>query len=39
MNACDISINMNNDLSSDPNIDYNILNDRITEMKNKHLPY
>ena len=39
MNACDISKNMNNDLSSDPNLNYNILHDHITEMKKKHLPY
>ena len=39
MNACDISKTMNNDLSSDPNLNYNILHDHITEMKKKHLPY
>ena len=39
MNACDISKNMNNDLSSDPNLNYNILHDHTTEMKKKHLPY
>ena len=39
MNACDISKNMNDDLSSDPNLNYNILHDDITEMKKKHLPY
>ena len=39
MNACDISKNMNNDLSSDPNLNYNILHDHITEIKKKHLPY
>ena len=35
----DISKNMNTDLSSDPNLNYNILHDHITEMKKKHLPY
>ena len=39
MNACDISKNMNTDLSSDPNLNCNILHDHITEMKKKHLPY
>ena len=33
MNACDISKNMNTDLSSDPNLNYNILHDHITKMK------
>ena len=36
MNACDISKKYNNDLSSDPNLNYNILHDHITEMKKKH---
>ena len=30
---------MNNDLSSDPNLIYDILHDHITEMKSKHLPF
>ena len=39
MNSCDISTNMNNDLSSDPNLNYNILHDHITDLKKKHLSY
>ena len=36
---CDISKIMNKDLSSDPNLNYDILHDHITKMKNKHLPF
>ena len=39
MNECDISKKLNNDLSSDPNSNYDILHDHITQMKDKHLPY
>ena len=39
MTECDISWEMNNDLSSDPNLNYDILHDHITKMKNKHLPF
>ena len=39
MTECDISREMNNDLSSDPNLNYDILYDHITKMKNKHLPF
>ena len=39
MTECDISREMNNDLSSDPNLNYDILHDHITKMKNKHLPF
>ena len=39
MNACDISSNMNNDLSSDPNMNYDILHNHISNMKEKHLPF
>ena len=39
INACDIIRNMKNGLSSDPNLNYNILHDHITEMKKKHLAY
>ena len=35
---CDINKNMKNDLSSDPNLNYDILPDHITKMKDKHLP-
>ena len=37
--VCDISSNMNHDLSTDPNLNYNILHDHITKMKEKHLPF
>ena len=39
MTECDISWEINNDLSSDPNLNYDILHDHITKMKNKHLPF
>ena len=39
MKDCDISKMMNNVLSSDPNLNYDILHDHITKMKNKHLPF
>ena len=39
MTECDINKKMNNDLSSDPNLNYDILHDHITKMKNKHLPF
>ena len=39
MNECDISKKLNNDLSSDPNSNYDILHDHIAQMKDKHLPY
>ena len=39
MTECDISREMNNDLSSDPNLNYDILHDHITKIKNKHLPF
>ena len=39
MTECDISRAMNNDLSSDPNLNYDVLHDHITKMKNKHLPF
>ena len=39
MTECDISREMNNGLSSDPNLNYDILHDHITKMKNKHLPF
>ena len=39
MTECNISREMNNDLSSDPNLNYDILHDHITRMKNKHLPF
>ena len=39
MKDCDISKIMNKDLSSDPNLNYDILHDHITKMKNKHLPF
>ena len=39
MDACDISSNMNHDLSTDPNLNYDILHDHITKMKEKHLPF
>ena len=38
-NECDISKKLNNDLSSDPNSNYDILHDHIAQMKDKHLPY
>ena len=38
MIECDINKNMKNDLSSDPNLNYDILHDHITKMKDKHLP-
>ena len=39
MTECDISREMNNDLSSDANLNYDILQyDHKTKMKNKHLP-
>ena len=34
MNVCGISSNMNSDLSSDPNINYGILHNHISKMKN-----
>ena len=39
MKDCDISKIMNKDLSSDPNLNYDILHDHITKMKNKHQPF
>ena len=33
MTECDISSKMNNDLSSGPNLNYDILHDHITKMK------
>ena len=39
MTECNISREMNNDLSSDPNLNYDILHDHLTKMKNKHLPF
>ena len=39
MTECDIRSKMNNDLSSDPNSNYDILHDHLTIMKDKHLPY
>ena len=39
MKDCDISKIMNKDLSSDPNLNYYILHDHITKMKNIHLPF
>ena len=36
---CDLSRDMNNDLSSDPNLNYDIPHDHITKMKNKHLSF
>ena len=39
MNACDISSNMDTDLSSDPNMNYDILHNHIFKMKGKHLPF
>ena len=39
MDACDISSNMNNDLSSDPNMNYDILHNHISKIKEKHLPF
>ena len=39
MTECDIRSKMNNELSSDPNLNYDILHDHLTIMKDKHLPY
>ena len=39
MTECDIRSKMNNDLSSDPNLNYDILHDHLTIMKDKHWPY
>ena len=39
MDTCDISSNMNHDLSTDPNLNYDILHDHITKRKEKHLPF
>ena len=39
MTECDIRSKMNSDLSSDPNLNYDILHDHLTTMKDKHLPY
>ena len=39
MTECDIRSKMNNDLSSDPNLNFDILHDNLTIMKDKHLPY
>ena len=39
MTECDINKNMKNDLSSDPNLNYDVLHDHITKMKDKHLPF
>ena len=39
MTECDIRCKMNNDLSSDPNLNYDILHDHLTIMKDKHFPY
>ena len=35
----DISRKMTNDLSSDPNVNYESLHDHIAKMKDKRLPY
>ena len=39
MNECDASKKLNNDLSSDPNYNYDVLHDPISQMKDKHLAY
>ena len=39
MSECDISKKLNNDLSSDPNSNYDIIHDHIVQMKDTHLPY
>ena len=39
MNQYDISRKLTNDLSSDPNFNYETLHDHIAKMKDKHLPY
>ena len=39
MTECDIRSKLNNDLSWDPNLNYDILHDHLTIMKDKHLPY
>ena len=39
MNENDISKNLNDDLSSDPNSNYDILHDHIAQKKDKPLPY
>ena len=39
MNQYDISRKMTNDLSSNPNVNYETLHDHIAKMKDKHLPY
>ena len=36
MNQYDISRKMTNDLSSDPNVNYETLHDHIAKMKDKH---
>ena len=37
MTECDINKDMKNDLSTDPNLNYDILHYHITKMKDKHL--
>ena len=39
MNQYEISQKLTNDLSSDPNFNYETLHDHIAKMKDKHLPY
>ena len=39
MIECDINKNMKNDLSSDPNLNYDILHYHLTKVKVKHLPF
>ena len=39
MTECDINKNMNNDLSSDPNLNYDIFHYHIAKVKDKHLPF
>ena len=38
INQYDISRQMTNDMSSDPNFNYEIIHDHIARMKDKHLP-
>ena len=39
MTECDMNKKMNNDLSSDPNLNNDILHGHITKMKDKFLPF
>ena len=39
MNQYAINLKLTNDLSSDPNFNYETLHDHIAKMKDKHLPY